>query len=165
MATTERATECPECLTSDLTWLLSQASFALARELSAAFEPLGVTMRGYQVLATAGAGSFTQKELADRVGLDKTTMVATVDELEEAGLAERRPSKTDRRARVIGVTRAGKRKVAQGQKVVEQVQADVLSSLPPAERRAFIGALSSLVSDRLSEPVECKRPLRRPRAA
>ena len=169
MATAERApqgpAECPECLTSDLTWLLSQASFALARELSAAFEPLGVTMRGYQVLATAAGGSFTQKELADRVGLDKTTMVATIDELEEAGLAERRPSKTDRRARVIGVTRAGRRKVAQGQKVVEQVQADVLSSLPAAERRAFLGALSSLVAERLSEPVECKRPLRRPRAA
>src|SRR5829696_1666873 len=99
--------ECPECLSSDLTWLLSQASFALARELSAAFDPLGVTMRGYQVLATAAAGSLTQKELADRVGLDKTTMVATIDELEEAGLAERRPSKTDRRARVIGVTKAG----------------------------------------------------------
>jgi hypothetical protein len=41
----------------------------------------------------------------------------------------------------------------------------VLESLPVAERRAFIGALSRLVSERLSEHVECKRPLRRPRAA
>jgi MarR family transcriptional regulator, transcriptional regulator for hemolysin len=166
MATVESVKEsCPECLSSDLAWLLSQASFALTREVSAAFDDLGVSPRGYHVLAAAAAGALTQKELADRVGLDKTTMVATVDELESAGLAERRPSKTDRRARVIAVTAGGKRKVAEGLKVVEQVQADVLGSLPAGERRAFISALSRLVGERLAAPVECKRPLRRPRAA
>jgi MarR family transcriptional regulator for hemolysin len=35
------------------------------------------------------------------------THVVTVDELEKAGLAERRPSSRDRRARVISVTEAG----------------------------------------------------------
>ena len=52
-------------------------------------------------------GEFTQTEIARMVGLDKTTMVVTVDELEAAGLAERRPSSTDRRARVIEVTKDG----------------------------------------------------------
>src|SRR4051794_24219788 len=112
MATTAPAPEqnvagCPDCLGGDLTWLLAQAHFALARELTAALEPLGVSMRAYHVLATAAQGDFSQKELADLVGLDKTTMVVTIDELEAAGLAERRPSPADRRARVIGVTRAG----------------------------------------------------------
>jgi DNA-binding MarR family transcriptional regulator len=155
------AGDCPECLAGDLTWLLSQAHFALARELTAALEPLGITMRGYQVLATAERGSYTQKELADLVGLDKTTMVVTIDELEEGGLAERRPSSTDRRARVIGVTAAGKRKVTQGRKLVQRVQAEVLGTLPVAERSAFLDALGNLVTHRLSEPVDCKRPLRR----
>ena len=43
------------------------------------------------------------------IGLDKTTMVVTVDELERAGLAERQASSTDRRARIIKVTPAGRR--------------------------------------------------------
>src|SRR3954447_23200883 len=156
---------CPECLTGDLTWLLAQAHFALATELTAAFEPVGVTMREYQVLATALQGSFTQKELADLVGLDKTTMVDTIDELERTGLAERRPSETDRRARVISVTAEGKRKVAQARKVAERVQASVLGTLPGSDRRAFLDGLGRLVTERLSAPVECKRPLRRRRAA
>ena len=46
------------------------------------------------MLSTARTGEFTQKELADMVGLDKTTMVVTVDALEAAGLAERVPSPT-----------------------------------------------------------------------
>jgi DNA-binding MarR family transcriptional regulator len=93
-------------------------------------------------------------------------MVVTVDELEKAGLAKRRPSREDRRARVIAVTKAGERKVAEGEELIERVQADVLAELPAGERKAFLGALCKLVEGRLSETVECRPALRRrePRA-
>src|SRR6266576_7169140 len=111
------AEDCPDCLAENLSWLLTQAHFNLVSEIAVAFEPLGVSNRGYHVLATALNGEFTQKELAERIGLDKTTMVVTVDELERLGLAERLPSTTDRRARVISVTKAGERKVEQGEEI------------------------------------------------
>jgi MarR family transcriptional regulator, transcriptional regulator for hemolysin len=160
------ARERPDCLAGNLNWLLAQAHFALASELAAAFAPFGVSSRGYHVLAAALTGDRTQTELAELVGLDKTTMVVTIDELEEAGLAERRPSSKDRRARVIAVTNAGKRKVAEGRKLVERVQSDVLATLPARERTVFLDALANLVEHRLSEQVECSPPLRRrePRA-
>src|SRR4051794_7862545 len=153
--------ECPECLAGNLGWLLTQAHFNLVSEVAAALEPLGVSNRGYHVLATARGGEHTQKELAERIGLDKTTMVVTVDELEEKGLAERKPSSTDRRARVIGVTKAGERTVAQGQRIIDRIQGDVLESLPSKERKVFLEALGSLVKGRLAEPVDCAPPLRR----
>jgi DNA-binding MarR family transcriptional regulator len=156
-----KAEDCPDCLAENLSWLLTQAHFNLVSEIAAAFEPLGVSNRGYHVLATADSGEFTQKELAERIGLDKTTMVVTVDELEKAGLAERRPSGTDRRARVISVTRAGERKIREGQEIVDRIQGDVLTSLPAKERKIFLEALGALVKDRLSEPAECSPPLRR----
>jgi MarR family transcriptional regulator for hemolysin len=155
------ADECPECLAGNLGWLLTQAHFNLISEVGAALEPLGVSNRGYHVLATAQTGEYTQKELAERIGLDKTTMVVTVDELEEKGLAERRPSSTDRRARVIVVTRAGQRKVADGQKVIDRIQSDVLESLPASERKVFLESLGSLVKDRLAHPAPDSPPLRR----
>jgi MarR family transcriptional regulator for hemolysin len=158
---TQSGDECPDCLADNLSWLLTQAHFNLVSEIAAAFEPLGVSNRGYHVLATAEAGEFTQKELAEKIGLDKTTMVVTVDELERAGLAERTPSSTDRRARVISVTKAGERKVRQGQEIVDRIQSDVLTSLPSRERKVFLAALGTLVKDRLSEPAECSPPLRR----
>jgi MarR family transcriptional regulator, transcriptional regulator for hemolysin len=74
-------------------------------------------------------------------------MVATVDALEEAGLAERRPSKLDRRVRVIAVTKAGEAKVREARKVIEQVQADVLARLPAREREALLSGLTRLVAD------------------
>jgi DNA-binding MarR family transcriptional regulator len=158
--------DCPECLAKNLSWLLSRASFALASEVSRAFGPLDLSPRGYHVLAAASSGDRTQSELAELVGLDKTTMVTTVDELEQAGLAERRPSPEDRRARVIAVTRAGKRKVSQGEQLIAAVQADVLDSLPAAERKVFLESLGSLVKGRLAEPIDCPGAPRRrePRA-
>ena len=69
--------------------------------------------------------------------LDKTTMVVTIDALERAGLAERLPSSTDRRARIIAVTAAGERMVAKAERVVAKIYDDVLSSLPDDQRKAL----------------------------
>jgi MarR family transcriptional regulator, transcriptional regulator for hemolysin len=153
----------PASLTSDLCWLLSRASHNLTTEMTAALEDVGISPRAQAVLTTAMTGEHTQTEIARIVGLDKTTMVVTVDELEAAGLAERRPSSTDRRARVIAVTEAGKQSVKQADKVLDRVRDDVLSTLEPDQRTAFLTALSQLACGRLAEPVPCAHPVRRPR--
>jgi MarR family transcriptional regulator, transcriptional regulator for hemolysin len=148
-------------LSADLCWLLSRASYTLTTELTAALESLGVSPRAHGVLRAAMSGDHTQTELAKMVGLDKTTMVVTLDELEAAGLAERRPSSIDRRARVIAVTPAGKKKVREAEAIAERVRQDVLSVLPDDERQVFLDALTKLVADRLAEPVVCSHPVRR----
>jgi MarR family transcriptional regulator for hemolysin len=155
------ATDAPAALTSDLCWLLARASHGLNTELTAALEGLGISPRAHSVLLTALTGEHTQGEIARIVGLDKTTMVVTVDELEAAGLAERQPSSSDRRARVIVVTEAGERKARDADRVLDRVRADVLSELPPDDRDAFLRALGTLACGRLSEPVPCTHPVRR----
>jgi DNA-binding MarR family transcriptional regulator len=144
-----------------LNWLLAWVSHALATETTAALERFNVTPRGHCVLSTALAGEYTQTALASAIGLDKTTMVVTIDELEAAGLAERVPSPTDRRARIISVTKAGEKVVAKGKKVVSEIQDDVLASLPAREREALMSGLSQLVCGRLSTPAACERAPRR----
>jgi len=146
--------DCPECLMGNLNWLLTQAHYALASQLAAAFEPLGFTPRGHAVLAAAASSAHTQKQLADKVGLDKTTMVATIDELEAAGLARRVPSSTDRRAHVIEVTPEGRRKITAANKIVKRVQDDVLASLQ-GDGDLLLDALQHLVRGRLAEPAAC----------
>jgi DNA-binding MarR family transcriptional regulator len=149
------------CFAGNLAWLLYRAHWALASELTAALAPLGVSARGYHVLRAALSGEHTQTELAEMIGLDKTTMVVAVDELERAGLAERHPAPEDRRARIIAVTAAGKRKVAEADKVKERVQAEVLGELSPSEAAALLKTLARLVEGRLAERVECTPALRR----
>jgi DNA-binding MarR family transcriptional regulator len=151
----------PRPLVDNLGWMLAQASHVLQTQLHAAFEDLGFGPRGFCVLSAALDGEHTQRELADLVGLDKTTMVVTVDELERAGLAERRPSPTDRRARIIAVTETGRKAIAEGEQVRDRVEQDVLGALPEDQREAFVEALGSLVCGRLATPTACSKAPRR----
>jgi MarR family transcriptional regulator for hemolysin len=86
----------------------------------------------------------TQIQLAALADLDKTTMVSTVDELEKLGYAERRPSATDRRARIIAVTDRGRAAAEEGQRIVDRVHAEALGYLAPADRVSFVQALGEL---------------------
>jgi MarR family transcriptional regulator for hemolysin len=144
----------PVCLAGNLGWLLDQVQNTLAAELAVALEPLGLASRGYCVLAAATEADRTQIELANLVGLDKTTMTVTVDRLEAAGLARRTPLSTDRRVKVVTVTPAGAQRVAEAREVIEQVQADVLARLPSGQRDALMKGLARLVS----EPFSCASP-------
>jgi MarR family transcriptional regulator for hemolysin len=153
--------DAPPALAGNLCWLLSQASHSLMTEFTAAFEDLGVSPRGHSVLVAAMDAERTQTELARIVGLDKTTMVVTVDELEAAGLAERRPSAEDRRARVIAVTKAGERKVREAERIAERIDEDVLGTLPEDDREALLNSLKQLVCGPLAEPAKCAQPVRR----
>ena len=145
----------------DLMFLLSQASHVLVTELTSALAELGISPRDYCVLSHGMGLDLTQIRLAELCGMDKTTMVVTIDEMERAGLAERRPSSTDRRVRIIAVTEQGVQKVHDAHKVVAEIYDDVLGTLPEGEREAFVSGLSRLVGGRLSTPVQCGRTVRR----
>lgn len=151
---------------NDLLFLLSQASHALTIELTARLAELGISPRAHCVLSNALGGELTQGQVAELCALDKTTMVVTLDALEREGLAQRRPSRSDRRARIIVVTEAGERVVAAAEGIVALTYADVLATLPESQRDAFVGGLEQLVGGRLANPPACEKPPRRraPRA-
>ena len=151
---------------TDLVFLLQQASHALATELTVRLSELGITPRSYCVLSKALAGEMTQSQVAEQCALDKTTMVVTLDGLERAGLAERRPSSSDRRARIIGVTEEGERVATAADAIVALTYSDVLAALPERQRDGFLDSLNRLVAGRLATPPECAKPPRRraPRA-
>ncbi len=69
---------------------LSQASWTTVAIVASATEPL------------------PQIELANRVGIEPASMVATIDRLVKAGLLQREPSPSDRRVKLISATPAGK---------------------------------------------------------
>src|SRR4051794_17718044 len=145
----------------DLGFLFNHAGHVVNTELTAKLADLGTTPREICVLSKALGAELTQSRLGELAGLDKTTMVVTMDELERSGLAERRPSRTDRRARIVAVTPAGEKLLARGQKVVDAANTDILSGLPDADREVFVRCMTALVGDRLAKPVPAGRPVRR----
>src|SRR4051794_21335198 len=132
----------PERTVRDLTGLLNLAGHVLSNRLAAALADVDLTPRMQCVLVHALAGERTQIQLAALADLDKTTMVSTVDDLERRGLAERKPSATDRRARIIAVTEKGRLAAEEGQRIVDRVHAEALDGV--GDRFAFVDALGKL---------------------
>jgi MarR family transcriptional regulator for hemolysin len=134
----------PQRTERDLTGLLNRAGHLLSLQLADALAEVGLSQRMQCVLVHAAEGQRTQAELAELADLDKTTMVGTVDELERLGLAERVPSPSDRRARIIRVTKAGNAAAVRGQRIVDRVHAEALQAFSAKERAILVDALGLL---------------------
>jgi MarR family transcriptional regulator for hemolysin len=147
----------------DLSFLLDHSSHVLRTQMSAALAEIALTARMHCVLVHALDEERTQIQLAEIGDMDKTTMVVTVDALEKAGLAERRPSTKDRRARVIVVTEEGARVARRSQEIVDRVHAETLATLPSDERSVLLRAMNRLVTGHLSSPAESRQVPRRAR--
>ena len=105
-------------------------------------ESIGLTPASFGLLNLLGARSgATQRELGSEMGIDPSTMVSLLDELEAAGLAKRRPHPTDRRAREVVITSKGRRLLEQGRQMALQVEDEVLGGLSAGERRELLKLL------------------------
>jgi MarR family transcriptional regulator for hemolysin len=147
----------PERTQCDVTGLLNAAGHALSNRLAAALAEVDLTPRMQCVLVHAMEEERTQIQLAALSFMDKTTMVSTVDELEKRGLAERRPSATDRRARIIAVTDKGRRAAGEAQVIVDRVHGEALSGVSPDLGDALLELLTSLAGDAAPGPTLVRR--------
>ncbi|GAA4130335.1 MarR family winged helix-turn-helix transcriptional regulator [Actinomadura keratinilytica] len=147
----------------DLSYLFNHTSHVLKTHMTAALDEIGLTPRMHCVLVHALEEERTQIQLAEVCDMDKTTMVVTLDALEKAGYAERRPSSRDRRARIVSVTERGAEIAERSMRIVDRVHGAVLEALPEDEREVFVRAMERLAGGHLAEPVDasCRRPRER----
>lgn len=76
----------------------------------------------------------TQQALAEVLHLDANNCVLLLNELEAAGLAERRRDPTDRRRHLVALNPAGMRALERAERALESVESEVLAALTPEER-------------------------------
>jgi MarR family transcriptional regulator for hemolysin len=143
---TPRPAPCGACR-DDLGWLLARAAQVVGSAVERQLEVLGLGKRGFIVLkTTCGAPGVSQQEIARQLGIDKTTLVQTIDQLEAAGLCERRPDPSDRRARMIFPTDAGRDRVSWAEAVVRDLEVELLEELSDDEAADLRRLLDRLVT-------------------
>jgi len=111
-------------------------------QTAAALQSIGLTPPLFAVLnyLQANEGAI-QQQIGSAMGIDPSTMVSLVDQLERAGLAKRRPHAQDRRAREVLITPKGRRTLGRARELAEKVEGDVLQGLLPDERRQLVTLL------------------------
>ena len=128
-----------------LGYLLKHAFLGLEALNDRALAPFDLTARELSLLmVVADLRSASQQELAQALGIDRTTMVAFVDMLEGKGFVQRRPDPNDRRRNVVEVTARGKRTLEQGRRASDEAERTLLAPLNTADQERFRQALIAL---------------------
>ncbi|HEY3683731.1 MAG TPA: MarR family transcriptional regulator [Streptosporangiaceae bacterium] len=128
-----------------LGYLLKHAYLAYGEMSRTALEPHGVDGRDLAVLALIGRHDpMSQRDLANLLSVDRTTMVGLVDGLERRSLVTRRPAPDDRRKNIVELTASGRRTLKSAGKAADEVERRFLSALTAADARRFRAALHAL---------------------
>lgn len=134
---------------TNLGWALTALLRDYLKQVDDALSDLPGGSRGYMMLsAIAEANCNSQVALAERLGLDRTTVTYLLDGLEGESLVRRTPDPADRRVRHVNLTDQGQRRLGATARAVQEVEDRVLSRLAPAEAgdlRLLLGKASGLV--------------------
>jgi DNA-binding MarR family transcriptional regulator len=127
-------------------WLIGQTSVHHHRLLTDAFGAANARPYHYRLLAALQEfGSASQVAVGRRANLDRSDVVATVDELVERGFVERSADPIDRRRNIISITPAGRAQFRRLDKVLAAVQDELLSPLSPRQREQLIRLLTRVL--------------------
>jgi DNA-binding MarR family transcriptional regulator len=129
-----------------LGYLLKHANLRLSELTGPALEPYGIDGREFAVLAVLGTPEpLSQQEAAQRLGIDRTTMVAMVDALERKKLVGRRPHPDDRRKNMVEPTERGRDTLEGAARAVDAAEEAFLAALPGDDARLLRDLLDRLV--------------------
>ncbi len=94
-----------------------------------------------------------QQRIGSAMGIDPSTMVSLVDELERGGLAKRRPHAQDRRAREVWITPDGLEALTRARALAGEVEDEILRGLSATERRRLLTLLRKAYATAPSQPL------------
>jgi DNA-binding MarR family transcriptional regulator len=136
-------------LSRRLGYLFKHAGLRMAALNADALAPFGINARELGVLLVlAGHEPASQQEAAQRLGVDRTTMVAVLDTLENKGLVARHPHAEDRRRNLVELTGTGHDTLRQATQASDDAERTLLAPLSLPDRQRLRDALQHIVAHR-----------------
>lgn len=129
-----------------LLWQVARHSRTILEDV---LSPLSMRARHFGFLLwMRRQGPMSQQELAGLAGLDPSTVVSIIDEMEKLQLVERRRNPEDRRAYLLYLTPHGEEQFAQGEQLLSRFEDRLLAALDAEERRTLVRLLSRMLESR-----------------
>jgi DNA-binding MarR family transcriptional regulator len=121
--------------------LLRRAWYGLNQAFRQRIAHLGITPDQFSILRWISEGEprgLTQRAITDLMASDPNTITSTLARMERAGLVERHPHESDRRAHRVCLQPPGRRTFEQARRIAVELQERVLAALPEERRAAFL---------------------------
>jgi DNA-binding MarR family transcriptional regulator len=130
-----------------LGYLLKHASLRFEQLTSVELSPLGISPREWAALNCLDEQhGLSQKEVAELLGIDRTRMVALVDELQAKGWVERRPQPGDRRKNIVTLTSSGRDLMQRGERAIDDCERRFLAALSESDAQLLKHALDAVIA-------------------
>ena len=137
----------PTALTQLPSWLLTQSAAQAQRIVSERFAAGGARTYHFRLLATlVEFGPASQAALGRRSSIDRSDVVAALNELESDGYVERSPDPADGRRNIITFTTAGKRQHKRLTNLVGKAQEEIFAPLSATDRARLATILGKLLA-------------------
>ncbi|MGI5171786.1 MarR family winged helix-turn-helix transcriptional regulator [Spirillospora sp. CA-253888] len=137
----------PARLTAKPSWLLTQLAVHAHRLSSEGFAEAGARGYHYRILSALDEfGPASQADLGRRSNMDRSDVVAAVNELVQQGFIDRTPDPDDRRRNIVTLTGAGRRQLRRLDGALDKAQEHLLEPLPAGDRQTLTRLLTELLA-------------------
>ena len=128
---------------------LSRVSRQWRKQLDQRLKHMDLTQARWVVLLQLSqSGPLSQRELADKIGVEGPTLVRILDSLQRAGLIDRRECGEDRRVKHVHLDEAAGPVLKEITKIATELRRELLAGVPPEQLRAAARVLQ-IIGDRL----------------
>jgi len=127
--------------------LLRRAWYSLNQAFRRRITHLGITPDQFTVMRTlleGDAQGMTQRQLTEAMSSDPNTVASMLQRMEGAGLVQRDPHESDRRAHRIRLCKTGRKRYETARAIAVELQLEVLSVLPATAREDFLRHLAAV---------------------
>jgi DNA-binding MarR family transcriptional regulator len=134
-------------LEARIAYLLSKVGRQQSLRFAELLKPLGLRPKHFALMNIVDlADGPSQQQLGEALGLDPSGLISAIDELEGAGLLERRRARQDRRRHALYLTRAGEAKLAKAREASRRRGEELIAPLSQEEAESFHDLLKRVAS-------------------
>jgi MarR family transcriptional regulator, transcriptional regulator for hemolysin len=141
--------------------LLFGTARAWRTKLDQRLRPLGLTQGKWRTLIhlSQGGNKLTQKEIAERMGIEEPTLAGLLDRLQEDGWIKRQESPNDRRCKIIHLQRRSKAVLDEIFNTAHGLRHELIDDVPANDLEACVRVLTQ-IRQRAEEPATAAKNAR-----
>ena len=143
---------------NELGLVLFGTARAWRTKLDQRLRPLGLSQGKWRTLMhlSQGGNKLTQKEIAERMGIEGATLAGLLDRLENDGWVQRRDSAEDRRCKTVHLQRGSKAVLDKIFNAAHDLRAELIENIPQRDLETCIRVLSK-IRDKAERPANGAR--------
>jgi len=136
----------PASNTNELGLILFGTARAWRTKLDQRLRPLGLSQGKWRTLIhlSQGGNNLTQREIAERMGIESATLAGLLDRLQSDGWIERRGSAQDRRCKTVHLQRRSKAVLDKIFNTAHDLRAELIESISQRDLETCVTVLSKI---------------------